>query len=264
MSVNDDALKQIFALGRSAAPVLELKGDRQGVMVPEGYVVATFEEPFKLAPHISGYPRFTKLDSFVSYVNEFRSEATQIFAIVDAAIIRAVIDYHQKDKPGYVTHIAEFKLPLSDEWEAWQSINDKMMDQVSFAEFIEENRLNIVDPVGADLLEMVSNLQSKTTVEFQSNIKLANGTARLAYSENQETKGNGSFEVPNKLILGLPVFRYEDNYKLEAFLRTRIKDGKALFVIKLDRPKKVFLAAFEDICGKVESITTVKVLHGNM
>lgn len=262
MSVNDDSLKQIFALGRSAAPILELKGDIQAVVVPDGFSIETFQDPHKLPSFITGHPKFTRLDSFISYVNQFKSEATLIYANSDAVVMYAIIDYHQKDKPNHASHIAEFRVPYSDEWTVWSQINDKQQSQVDFAEFIEENRLNILEPLGADLLEMVSNLQSKTTVEFQSNIKLSNGTAKLSYSENQETKGNGSFEIPNKLVLGLPVFRHETAYRLEAFLRSHIKDGRAYFRIRLDQPKKTFLAAFEDVCTKVQEGTLLEVLHG--
>ena len=264
MSVNDDSLKQIFALGKAHSPILDLNGDIQGVVIPEGYGIETFRDTYKLPNHIEAKPTFLKLESFIHYVMEFSDESTQIFANSDKCAINAVMNYHRSDGPSHASHIAEFILPMSDEWVAWSSIDGREMPQVYFAEFVEENRLNVLDPDGAALLEMVSNLQSKTTVEFQSNIRLSNGTAKLSYSEDQDTKGNGSFEIPSKLKLGMQVFRWEDAYQFDAFLRTRIGNGKAFFTIKLDKPKKILLKSFEDVCQKVAEQTGRTVVHGSV
>ncbi|MCH1933271.1 YfdQ family protein, partial [Shewanella sp. A25] len=72
----------------------------------------------------------------------------------------AIVDYHAPDKAAHGAHVAAMALPYSEEWKAWTAIDGKLMPQREFARFIEENAVDVVAPSGADLLEVVRDLQA--------------------------------------------------------------------------------------------------------
>lgn len=261
--LTDDVVQRLLAVGKASGVPIDLPNNDKGVIVPEGYLIQTYEDHYQLPPYINNEsPEFLKLESFIEYVKIFQSSALRIFGTFDSSSITAFLDYHEKDKVAPVSHRATLILRNSEEWTRWKLIHNKEQEQLPFAEFIEENRLNILDPDGATLLELVTNLESKTEVNFQSSVKLNNGTMKLAYQENQVTKGNGTIDVPTKLKLGLPVYRYGAAYPLEAFLRVRPRGGKVTFVVKLDNPHVVVAKAFADVCSEIQNQLGLSVLEG--
>ncbi len=262
--LTDDVVNRLLATGKAAGAPVDLPNDEKGVIVPDGYQIHTYQDKYKLPPRIIAQNIFSKLESFIEYVKGYRLPATTIFGAFDNNTITAYLDYHAKDVVAAVKHTASYAIQKSTEWIKWTEINGKQLSQLDFAEFLEENGYNVVEPDGATLLEIVSNLQAKTEVTFQSSIRLANGTAKVAYQEDQTSKAGatGSFDIPTKIKLILPVYRYGANYPLEAFLRVRIDRGKAVFVVKLDNHQRVILQAFTDVCNEVTNQLGLTVLEG--
>lgn len=80
------------------------------------------------------------------------------------------------------------------------------MQQAEFAEFIERNLPDIVEPVGADMLEISRSLQAKKKVSFASGIRLANGQTELTYEEDiQGTAAKGKLQIPEIFKIGIKV-----------------------------------------------------------
>jgi hypothetical protein len=72
-------------------------------------------------------------------------------------------------------HKAVYDCPFSDEWKAWSGADGNKMNQIDFAEFLENNIQNVAPisdnykgPSGTDLLEMVLAFQETRKVEFKS------------------------------------------------------------------------------------------------
>ncbi len=263
--ITKEVIDELLSVGASRAEVFDLPDDNKGILVPDGYRITTYKDPYKLPPHIAARTTFSKLDSFLTYVHDFKTETTRLFGTYDNSQIIAYLDYHGQNGPEAIAHSSVLTLMKSTEWANWTGINGKALDQVTFAEFLEENRLNVINPDGATLLDIVTTLEAKTEVTFQSSIRLGNGTAKLNFQEEQTAKGggNGSLDIPTMLQLGLPVYRYGTPYTLSAFLRMRIQGGKVSFIVKLDNPAKVVEAAFADICVKITSDLQLPVLEGN-
>jgi uncharacterized protein YfdQ (DUF2303 family) len=205
---------------------------------------------------------FHDAQSFITYVNEFGEEAAHIFAEQDRTRITAVLDYHKLSAPAYCGHIAKCVLPHSEQWLAWAGIDGKEVPQALFAEFIEENALDIYEPSSATVLEIAKSLSIKSTVEFDSAVNIANGTTQLRWSEKQDGKGRGDIDVPQKIKLGLPVFQGGDLVEVWAFLRTRIKDGKLSFIVKMHRRELIRNEEFTRIVAKVGDGTGITPLFG--
>src|SRR5690606_11399767 len=81
--------------------------------------------------------------------------------------------------------------------------NGGTFSQTEFALFLEDNERVFQSPSGADLLELVTTLEGKNNVRFNTAVRLSNGKAKLDYEEDVELRGGvgtGQIEVPTELI----------------------------------------------------------------
>lgn len=258
-----EVVNALIGHGKAMAAPFEHPSGGKAVIVPYGFTVSHMEPLDKPLSRIKASHDFHDAQSFITYVNEFNAGATLIFAEQDRTQITAVLDYHKSDRtPDYCGHIAKCVLPHSEQWLAWAGIDGKEVPQALFAEFIEENALDIYEPDSATVLEVAKSLSIKSTVEFDSAVNIANGTTQLRWSEKQDGKGRGDIEVPQKIKLGLPVFQGGDLVEVWAFLRTRIKDGKLSFIVKMHRREMIRNEEFNRVVAKVGEGTGVTPLFG--
>lgn len=124
--------------------------------------------PFQDRPlRRSGTAAMVDLDSFIAFVNEYRTANTRIFAkpTGDEPFLLAVLDYNDpvnvggllgeggapsvpaatEALPRWGEHRVQYAFPMSREWQAWKAQDGKWMNQVDFAMFIEERIGDIVD-----------------------------------------------------------------------------------------------------------------------
>ncbi len=214
--------------------------------------------------------------SFIDYVNRHKEEKfTHIFgtATEKAAGFRAVMDFHGDTTaaPGlarFAEHIVEVRLMMTPEWLRWLENDKKLLTQEQFAEFIEENILDIVEPDGAELLEIAQGLQGRKDVSFKSGKNLRDGSIAFEYSEQVFVNGSANrrddtFKVPAAIKLALVPFVGANGVEIEARLRFRIGDGgKLSFAYVLNRPFKVIESAFLLARSEIEDATGIKVALG--
>lgn len=193
-----------------------------------------------------------------------------------------VIDYHEKvSSPAPVTeggdgapfnpglpqwgdHRATFDLGFTPEWVRWTGSDNQPLAQVDFAYFIEDNMLDIVDPSGADILEVAQELVAKKSVDFKSSTRLSNGETSLSYEEKIEaaSKRPGDLKVPSEFTIKIAPFVGIEPSTIKVRLRFRITDGRLLFIYKMDRPHKVVEAAFSQARDYIKTKTGLPVLLG--
>lgn len=223
-----------------------------------------------LSGHIRQRVKLDDADSFSAYVNTFKTEHSQLFVSIERHNMTALLDYHAASgngdagKPDYLDHRAVYEMPFSEEWARWTRIDGVPMPQVKFAEFLEENLADIVEPAGASILEVALQLQQKKKVQFDSGIRLQDGSTQLTYREEVENAGKNNMVVPTEFTIGIPVFFGGDRYKLKALLRYRIEEGKLTFHIVLHRRQFVLQAAVKATAAKVGEATGFSPLYGSV
>lgn len=232
-------------------------------LVPQGnghWEIQDVSDPLretKTPPYIAQAITLQTLDSLVEYGQRFRTAATILLADIDKNSIRAVIDYHAPDKADRAAHSATMALPFSVEWQTWTGIDGKMMDQLEFARFLEENAGDIVRPSGADLLEVCRDLQAVRKVDFRKAVRTSSDNESFEYTD-ETTAGTkkGDVEVPTKFALEIPVYFGEGVTGVQAFLRWRLEEGVGLKLgVKLHRAEHVRQAVFKQIVlGAAERI----------
>lgn len=199
----------------------------------------------------------------IAYFNRFKSGASALFADQPKFTIVGILDYHAPETPAFREHRLSYAAPRSLEWLTWRAQSGKRMDQETFAQFIEDNVVDIREPAGADVLEVARNLQSKKKVEFSSAIRLADGQQQFSYQEAIDgSTAKGQIKIPDTFKLGIPVFLGGDMYEVTARLRYRIESGKLGLWYELYRPEHIEIDAFSQVVTKVADGTATPVWAG--
>lgn len=217
-------------------------------------------------------------ESFASYINAFKDTGTLLVGNADerAGRFTAFLDYHEPiGKPRWTEHTAVMNLEPTPEWTRWLGISGRELDQRTFAEFVEDNAIDLTVPEGEagkafptqqDLLSVASTLQIKTDVKFASSLKLANGQVQLAYVENIEGVygAEGKMTMPERFAIAVAPFRCTPKYLVTARLRYRGTAGKAVFKVEIERPHKIVEHAFNDVIAKLGELTGLRALVGSV
>lgn len=214
------------------------------------------------------------VDSLVAYVLRFQNDDTTLFANIEQNSITAAIDYHKSADDGkgkvpaqlaqYVAHQAKMQLPFSQEWKLWTGISGKLMPQLEFARFIEENGTDVAAPAGAELLEAVRDLQAHRKVNFTKAVRTASDNENFEYTDETEARTKGGFEIPAKFLLKIPVYFGEPPVSVYGFLRWKLDDGVLQLGIALHRAENVRQAVFKEIVTSIEERTSAHVVFGAM
>lgn len=201
-------------------------------------------------------------DALVEYLNRFKGDDSLLFADVQKSLVVAAIDYHAKDKASLVTHRASLQLPFSEEWKVWSEVSGRLMPQLEFARFVEENAPDIKAPDAATLIETVRDLQARRSVNFIQAVRTSSDNESFEFTDNTEARTKGGVELPTKFLIEIPVYFGEPAGEVPAFLRWKLDDGKLLLGIKLNRMEHIRQAAFKMIVMFLHERTGVLPVFG--
>lgn len=249
-----------LADGREFAVLVDPKTGNQTLndITPAGYRAA-------LPDHIEGAVTLSTKDSFVDYVNAYKTPTARMFAALNdtgGGSIVCELDYHASGAPGRRAHRATYALKNSEEWDRWSSISGRLMEQTKFLRWLEENATDITAPDGATIMEMVQDFSVKRKVDFRSAVRLQNGDTSFEYVQAAEANSKGGeIAVPSKFELTMPVFFGEPSMKVFAFLRYDIESGLKLG-IELHRPVYVRQALFKQIGDDIAARTGATLHYG--
>lgn len=138
---------------------------------------------------------------------------------------------------GWGDFRVEIAFRPTPQWTKWKAIDGTMMPQTQFAEFIEDNLEDVVDPVAGQMLEIATYLQATRTVNFKSGLRLSSGLIQFINEQSEDAKvGSGKIDVPETITLALaPVFGLPP-YRIPTRFRYRLsQDGKLTLGIKMQR-----------------------------
>lgn len=271
---NKDAIKEIARLVTEGLSVKTVTGgNTEFVVIPDGHSLKSLAE-YKFNEHAPAPERIkasvavVDADSFIEYHKLFNDPNTRIFADESASTILAILDYHGAGGDGvggprWGCHRLSLKFEFSPEWSLWTGQNGQHMDQMGFAEFLEQNAVDIIEPQAAAVVDMARELEGKTEANFGSSTRLQTGSYSFTYSEQTTTKaGNNKVEVPDRFRIKVPIFFGGDRVEVEALLRFRVKDSKLKFFYTLVRQKEAVHKAFLNERGKIAAGTSAVIING--
>lgn len=250
------------------APIID--GRLPLLLTPDGSVVAS---PALLAhPLAPAEVSVQAPDSLVAYHERFGTPHTVLFVEdVPQPRLTLVIDYHAPTADdgtvgayAWARHRAVYEPLLTPEWRTWTAMSGKRIDQVAFAQFLEDNLPDIASPAGADILQVARTLEVKKDVAFRSSVRLDNGEVQLRYEEDiQGSAAKGQLSIPDHLVLGLQPFKGAAKYAITARFRYRLDGAAVKLGIELDRPHKVLeQAVTETLADVMAKLADVPVFHG--
>lgn len=266
-NTNSDAAA-ILNAGLAIGEIKHRDGLRPFVVLPAaaGASVEYIEEA-ELSDHITAAPQFDDAGSLISYFKEYSING-KLFANIDACAVTAILDYHAGSTVDHLTdwctHRATFQAKHSEEWKTWLGKNAKQMSQVEFAQFLEDNLVDIGRPDGARMLEVALSIEACKAGSFKSARRLDNGDVSFGYIEQTTATAGpkGSIEIPKDFDVQLRPFIGCERHTVTARLRYRIDDGALRLWFELVRHEDVKRLAFDAIVAKVTDETGVKVLLG--
>lgn len=237
---NMNNVREALAAGASlGAPKAHDGKIGQFAVIPKDYQLHNLEKYALKPDRKRGTVVMHDADSFIHYFNKHATECAEIYAQIDPPKFVGVLNDHTKESAGWKDHKAIYDCPFSVEWIEWQKYDKEAMSQANFADFIERNLPDIVEPDGADMLEISRSLQAKKKVNFSSGIRLSNGQQELTYEEEiSGTSAKGKLQIPETFKIGIAVLEGGDPYSVEARLRYRIQDARLVMWYELVRPTK--------------------------
>jgi len=265
-------IQTIVTTAQEAADPTPLTGNKRlfSVVIPQGgdlhvIDVEKYLDDYRDQPRRkTGRITVTEVDSFNAYVAKHATPAAEVWANVDAATVKAVINAPTADQPAWGDHQATLQLRLTDDWSHWTARDRTWLSQTDFAEHVEDHLPNFVDPAGAIMLEIAQSFRANTKVTFESSKRLANGETQLVFKEDVDAKAGrkGDMTIPESFTLGLLPFESGSPYKITARLRYRISNGDLHLSYVLNRPRDVLRDAFAGVLDVIEAVTKREVWHG--
>lgn len=251
-SADGETIERLQKLFGAALDVTDIDGTKH-IIVPAGWNYTDLTEQVRMAqdaPHrAKGNVLLGDMPSFVLFCKQQRGgglwPSARVYASVKHRSLSCVFNDHGPSRPGWRDFSASYTVALSREFSKWIGQNGKPLDQAAFAEFVEENHADIVEPSGDMLMRIAMTLQAKTDVEFRSSKRLDNGQVQLTYVETIDARaGDGSLEIPREFAIGVRLFENGEGYKVKARLKYRLHSSTVKFWFELDRPEKAIEDAF--------------------
>ena len=273
--ISDATVQSLIKIGMDAAAptsVQTIPGSKIPFIIKDGVVKPLpdliFNEHAERPERIKQSVSVFDVVSFNEYYTLFSDENSRVFADEVKQQVTAILDYHAKGSeavPRWVQHRSTLNLRPSEEWKRWVAYNNKHQTQQEFAEFLEQNGIDIVTPNPAAIREIVTDLEGTIDVEFGGAQRQADGRTSFKYTETTKTtvSGGKAITVPDQFRISIPAFIGGDRVSMNVLLRYRLKDQKLVFFYTLVRPEQVVRDAFMVCRDAIASELSVVIINGS-
>jgi hypothetical protein len=255
----------------------------------------------------TGTTEVAAVDSFIAYIHRFKEPNSVIFANKAEMKLTTIFDYHDRldappvtkdpDKPWvpmprWGRFRSVFAFPQSRAYQTWTGKNKVPMGQAEFAEFLEENILDLFDPAGLvldpeapgassdenirniagqlglklgtpnEVLTVSRGLSLKSEETVTGAINLTTGEMQVSYAQQNNSDEKSLVVVPSGFIIALPIFEGGGWYKLLVRLRYRKVEQKIKWHFDVFQLTKAFEVAFAEECAAVSSAVDLPLFYG--
>jgi uncharacterized protein YfdQ (DUF2303 family) len=195
-------------------------------------------QPNRMRRHIT----LADLGEMVAYLKELiatdGAHYPVIYAHYEQKTFTLYPDYHKADTLEWLDHKADTRLTYSREFETWRAKNGQRMNQTDFAEFIDSNVVDIIEPTGATMVTMAQTLEATRTEVFKSAVRVSSGEHQFTWANTGDAHQNTV--IPERFKIAVRIYQGdEDAIELTAKLYYRIKDGAVTFFYQLHRVDEI-------------------------
>lgn len=250
------AMREMLDTVKSSVGLTRFDDEHGMVVVPEGFSVKDIRDMMPPPPRPREAIELLTAQSFCDYVTRFGADTrTVVFADEVSGLFTSVLDYHSPvGDRGTCDHRATYRCPHSEEWKIWTGGSGRLLPQVEFARFVENNLPDIVSPSAADMLQIALSLQVKKDAHYSSDLRLDNGQTQFRYEETiRGTTKAGDLTIPDTFTINVPVLVGEERRTVAARLGYRIAEQKLVIGYELVRPQVVLLAAIQTVTATIKA-----------
>ena len=174
----------------------------------------------------------------------------EVWADLDARKVTAILD----GQAGWRQNRAVLELQHSSEWADWAKIDNQLLEQTVFAEFVEDHISSIAEPDAGRLIDIAQTLRGHVDTQWKQQKLLANGQTAFVWEERVEAKAGqkGDLAIPNELTLALRPFQGSDPVGVTARFRFRPSADGIRLGIRLVERERVLEGAFAEIVTDID------------
>lgn len=174
----------------------------------------------------------------------------EVWADLDARKVTAILDGIH----GWRQNRAVLELRHSSEWADWARIDNQLLEQTVFAEFVEDHISSIAEPDAGRLIDIAQTLRGHADTQWKQQKLLANGQTAFVWEERVEAKAGqkGDLAIPNELTLALRPFQGSDPVGVAARFRFRPSAEGIRLGIRLVERERVLENAFAEIVTAID------------
>jgi hypothetical protein len=214
---------------------------------------------------------FVEPKSFERYLVGYKSSTAICRASLRQNSITAVLDYHGQARteagdgavPGRCKHIAVLSCPWDLDYAKWRKVLGLFLPQEAMLEFLADMVHTIAAPAASELQEAFGDIHIGRVTRFRSRRNDKNGTVTVLYDEQDETgtTRDGSLELPDHVVLVLPMFQGGEVETLTAAVKVRMDKGQLLLGLAVPGLDKRERDGFRKIGDGVAEATSTPVFY---
>lgn len=213
---------------------------RPYVIVPAGHEVRGLPQADR-PTYPLGCAAMQSVESFIHYINRFKTNQTAAALNTDTAAFTAKLDYHYVNKEGPAfgerQHVCSLALIHSDAWKFWAKHHDQWISQEDVVGLFEERAADIANPSLADLLKVAVDFKSTSSEEYTTRYNRLTQQTELVVKMEENKRGGDVVIPPDSITLRIPVFKHGPAVELTALFSWKGKAGQFVKLRFLDLTK---------------------------
>lgn len=213
-------------------------------------------EEYRTAPaRRRGTATVDTLSSFIDLTNRHKDEHSALFGKTSwpEPKLTAVLNYDANGVAArYRDHRIVYAFPLTEEFKAWVSFNNKGMEQEIFAAFLEEHAAELSSPTDgerseyerlfkekmatpSEVVALSRHLEVHVKARAKQGIRLQTGERTVEFAEEHVNAKGDPVVVPGIFMVSVPAFVDGDAVRIPARLRYRVQGDKVMWLYQLYR-----------------------------
>lgn len=178
--------------------------------------------------------------SLVDFVKRVAVPEFDLYADIDNLSVIAVLNPARADQTAWQDHRGLLVFRPHPSWQRWCAIDGKLLTQEQFAVHVQECAGDIAEPPALDLLEVAETLTLNVGAKVSSAVRLRDGKRHLIFDESITATAGHDLEVdvPERLVLRVPIFQGCDPEEITVRLMYRQRDGVRFAVQIVDRQER--------------------------
>lgn len=262
-----DLLEQpIEGVQTAMSVVAALEGEDKGatkLLIEQRRLLPEEPRPPKRAESQARGHVFYEIEGFIAYLKKYGGDKTVIFADPQAGIVQATID-ETSDKGR---EVLVFTPMLHPQWRPWDNLIAK--SKISLQEFLEHcsnNRRGISSPNARDLVLMFSQVSACSKVEVMQGQGKNSINGVMIKTEIKGAENSTFEELPDALVLDLPIYVGTQPTKIEIDLTLSARPGEGVNVTLaagdlLEAKYRIFQAMFVKFKDLDKATVTMGKVH---